>query len=168
MFEIYKSDFIIQNQQEIISDLEWCVNLNAVNDYTWDYAKYNIFTLNPNSVMLNKLFLELKNVVRNYVKKDTLWLQSWLNYDGENKFNTWHNHSWPYHGYISIRQHNTSTVFEDYEVKNEVGNIYIGKGFKKHYVKVEEKFDTPRITIGFDVKDINTKVYKEMVSFIPI
>ena len=59
-------------------------------------------------------------------------------------------------------------MFEDYEVKNEVGNIYIGKGFKKHYVKVEEKFDTPRITIGFDVKDINTKVYKEMVSFIPI
>jgi len=168
MYKIYKSDLIRDNQKEIIYDLELCEQKKFVNDYTWDYAKYNIFSLNPNSILLNKLFIELKDIVRDYVKSDTLWLQSWMNYDIKNKFDEWHNHSWPYHGYISIRPHNTTTVFEDYEIKNEIGNIYIGQGYRKHYVRVNEEFDTPRITLGFDVKDINTTITKEMVSFIPI
>ena len=168
MYKVYKSELIVKNQQQIISDLEQCKQKKFVEDYTWDYAKYNIFTLNPNSFLLNKLFLELKNVVRDYIKSDTLWLQSWLNYDEKNKFTDWHNHSWPYHGYISIRPHNTSTIFEDYEIKNEVGNIYIGPGNSRHYVKVNEEFNTPRITLGFDIKDVKTIIYKDMVSFIPI
>ena len=81
MYKVYKSELIVKNQQQIISDLEQCKQKKFVGDYTWDYSKYNIFTLNPNSFLLNKLFLELKNIVRDYIKSDTLWLQSWLNYD---------------------------------------------------------------------------------------
>ena len=63
----------------------------------------------------------------------------------------WHTHEWPIHGYISIRPHKTRTVFEDHKVINEVGNIYIGPGHQYHKVEVDEDFDTPRITIGFDL-----------------
>ena len=63
----------------------------------------------------------------------------------------WHNHEWDYHGYISVRPHNTVTVFEDREIKNEIGNVYIGPGNRYHEVKVIEEYDTPRITIGFDL-----------------
>ena len=42
-------------------------------------------------------------------------------------------------------------MFEDREIKNEIGNVYIGHGNRYHEVKVVEDFDTPRITIGFDL-----------------
>ena len=63
----------------------------------------------------------------------------------------WHDHAWPIHGYISIRPFNTTTVFEDFEIQNEVGNVYIGPGYMKHKVVVNEPFTTPRLTIGFDL-----------------
>ena len=78
----------------------------------------------------------------------------WCNFHDNNAFEHSHNHWWPYHGYISIRPHNTTTCFEQpqYEIKNEVENIYI-RGFNRHFVRVDEgEFDTPRITIGFNVK----------------
>ena len=55
-FKIYKSQTIINNQNQIIADLEYVKNKNLFNDYTWDYSKYNVFTLNPNSILLNKVF----------------------------------------------------------------------------------------------------------------
>jgi hypothetical protein len=73
----------------------------------------------------------------------------------------WHDHSCcSAHGYVSINPHNTKTVFEDFEVDNEVGKLYIGKPYMKHKVVIEEEFDSPRITIAFDV--INLDNYKEL------
>ena len=51
-------------------------------------------------------------------------------------------------------------MFEDFEVDNEVGKLYIGKPYMKHKVVIEEEFDSPRITIAFDV--INLDNYKEL------
>ena len=56
----------------------------------------------------------------------------------------------PIHGYISIRPHKTKTVFEGYEIDNQVGNIYIGPAIDTT-VEVLEDYDTPRITLGFDL-----------------
>ena len=65
----------------------------------------------------------------------------------------WHGHDWPYHGYISVDPKKTDTVFETYRIKNELGNIYIGPGHRMHKVEVIHPFDTPRITLGFDITD---------------
>ena len=79
----------------------------------------------------------------------------------------WHNHSWPCHGYISIDPKMTKTVFEGYEITNEVGNIYIGAGNRQHCVEVLEPFTAPRITIGFDVTDV-PNIPGGIFSLIPI
>ena len=148
--KVYKSETIINNQNQIISDLEYVKNKNLFDDYTWDYSKYNVFTLNPNSIFLNKVFLELKTIIRDYEV-----LQR-------------HTHEWPYHGYISIRPNNTTTVFDNFEIKNEVGNIYIGPGNLYHSVRVDKSFKEPRITLGFDIKTKDVEVKKDMVSLIPV
>ena len=97
-------------------------------------------------------------------------MQSWLNYHYPNEVLGWHNHFWDYHGYICIEPKKTTTVFENYQIENEVGHIYIGPGNREHMVVVNEDFKEPRITLGFDVK-----VYKgedeypnDMLSLTPI
>ena len=168
-FKIYKNQTIINNQNQIIADLEYVKNKNLFDDYTWDYSKYNVFTLNPNSVLLNKIFLELKFIIRDYLQTDEpLWVQSWLNFHYENEVLQRHSHEWSYHGYISIRPNNTTTVFDNFEIKNEVGNIYIGLGNMYHYVRVDKSFKEPRITLGFDIKTKDVEVKKDMVSLIPV
>ena len=167
--KVYKSETIINNQNKIISDLEYVKNKNLFDDYTWDYSKYNVFTLNPNSIFLNKVFLELKTIIRDYLQTDEpLWFQSWLNFHYENEVLQRHTHEWPYHGYISIRPNNTTTVFDNFEIKNEVGNIYIGPGNLYHSVRVDKSFKEPRITLGFDIKTKDVEVKKDMVSLIPV
>ena len=171
LYEVYKSDIVLENQKELIEDLEFCMNTEVVKDFTWEYDKYNIFTLNPNSVVLHKLFKDLAGFVRYFVpdEHEDLWLQAWCNFHDNNAFEHSHNHWWPYHGYISIRPHNTTTCFEqpEYEIKNEVGNIYIGRGFNRHFVRVDEgEFDTPRITIGFNVK--TTQIPSKHLGIIPL
>ena len=78
-------------------------------------------------------------------------MQSWLNFHKHDEVLDWHNHTWPYHGYICIEPQETTTVFEEYEIKNEIGNIYFGSGFKPHKVRNDTQFDGIRMTIGFDV-----------------
>ena len=54
---------------------------------------------------------------------------------------------------MSLDPKNTSTVFESYTIKNEVGKIYIGSSDRPHKVVVHEPYDTPRLTIAFNVID---------------
>ena len=169
MYKIYKSDVIINNQNQVIDDLTYIKNKNLFDNYTWDYYKYNIFFLNPNSVVLNKLCVELKKIIRDYLKTDEpLWFQSWLNFHYEDEVLQRHTHEWPYHGYISVQPHDTTTIFDEYKIKNEIGNIYIGPGNIYHLVKVNKSFTEPRITLGFDVKTKEFGVKGDMVSLMPI
>jgi hypothetical protein len=57
----------------------------------------------------------------------------------------------PYHGYISIEPQDTTTEFCDWEVKNESGNIYFGRGNVRHRVVNNSFYTGKRITIGYDV-----------------
>ena len=172
MYKVYKSSVILQNLDNLINDLNWCKNLNMFKDYTRSHNQYNLFSLNPNSLVLNMLFIELKKKIRKFLQTDEpLWIECWLNYHYPNEVLTRHNHYWPWHGYISIRPFDTTTVFDNYEIKNKVGNIYIGEGHNAHYVKVNKPFYEPRITIGFDIKDTNRKIDMKNdthFSFIPL
>ena len=134
------------------------------------YSQYNFFALSSPSILFNNLFRELRNIINEYVPNEIKWMQSWLNYHYPNEVLDWHNHHWDYHGYICIDPKKTRTIFENYEVTNEVGNIYIGPGYRKHKVIVDEEYDNPRITLGFDVKVSKTgnEQPNDMLSLIPI
>lgn len=165
MHKIYKNETVIKHNKQLIKDLNYCKNLNLFNDYTWDYFRYNIFMLNPNSLVMHQLCTDLKKIIRDYLQtSDPLWMQCWLNFHNSNEVLDWHSHQWPAHGYISVRPHNTSTIFENFEVKNKIGNIYIGPGNIKHKVVVNKNFNTPRITIGFDVKTKDVKIGDNILS----
>ena len=38
-----------------------------------------------------------------------------------------------------------------YEIENRPGQIYFGPGWRPHKVQVNEEFDRPRLTLGFDI-----------------
>ena len=54
----------------------------------------------------------------------------------------------------------TKTVFENFEVDNEIGKMYIGKPYMKHKVEVLEEYSDTRITVAFDI--LNMSNYKEL------
>ena len=122
------------------------------------YRFYNIFALTSPSPLFWLLNRDLQTVVRTTLETDEpLWFQCWMNYHNPNNVLNWHDHKFDYHGYISIEPHNTTTEFRQdgeplYSIKNEVGNIYFGPGWdRQHRVVAHEEFETPRITLGFDI-----------------
>ena len=55
----------------------------------------------------------------------------------------WHVHiECSAHGYVSINPMKTRTVFEKFEVENEIGKLYIGEPFMQHRVEISEPFLT--------------------------
>ena len=68
--------------------------------------------------------------------------------------------------FISLEIYIQTYVIVNYEILNKDGNIYIGLGNKKHKVEVLKDYKTPRITIGFDVTELND--VSHMYSFLPI
>ena len=150
-WKLYKSQVVLDNQRVMISILNNAIPSLGGIDSTWSYDKYNVFGLTSPTQVYYDLFNELRGFVYDYTKPKQLWMQAWVNYHMPDQVLQWHNHEWPIHGYISIRPHKTKTVFEGYEIDNEVGNVYIGPGNTYHRVEVLEDYDTPRITLGFDL-----------------
>jgi len=157
-YRIYRSNLIVDNQQQFIDEINLATGHFKKEfpekDSTWTYAYYNTFCLTSPSMLFHNLFTELKHVIREYAGHDRpLWMQSWINYHMPDQLLSWHNHYWPFHGYISIDPHVSRTVFEEYEIENKIGNVYIGPGLRRHTVIADENYHTPRITLGYDVLD---------------
>lgn len=171
-FKIFKSNTIVANQAQMIKEIDMAHayfkrNFGKLNS-TWGYAFYNVFAITSPSPLFYQLLNEVKAAVREHVGDDRpLWMQSWINYHYPEQVLDWHGHEFPYHGYISIEPHKTKTVFENYEVINEVGNIYVGPGHRLHKVEVLEEFATPRITLGFDIHEKPSTPF-EQFSLMPI
>jgi len=171
-YKIYKSQLVIDNKDEMLEQIHRAYSVHQMyfpgNDSTWTYKGYNFFGLTSPSLLFSKLFFELKNIIYDYVPEENKWMQCWLNYHKADEVLDWHDHHWDYHGYICIDPKKTKTLFEEYEIENEVGNIYIGPGYKKHKVFVEQHYTEPRITLGFDVCVQSKNTPDEILSLIPI
>jgi hypothetical protein len=128
------------------------------------YSFYNIFNLTSPSPYFYELYYIFRNIIRCHLGNRPIWFQCWMNFHKPDTVLNWHNHAFPYHGYISIDPHNTTTMFKDhddpqtvdeapllYEIENKPGQIYFGPGWRPHKVRVDEEFDRPRLTLGFDI-----------------
>ena len=171
-YKIYRSQLIIDNKDEMVRQIHESHITHQLyfpgTDSTWTYRAYNFFGLTSPSLLFNELFFQLRDIIHEYVPEKYKWMQCWLNYHSPDQVLDWHNHNWDYHGYICIDPKNTKTVFENYQIENKVGNIYIGPGHRKHKVVVEKNFNEPRITLGFDIC-VNPKTTPDkMLSLIPI
>tara|TARA_B100000963_G_scaffold14583_1_gene11219 strand:- start:138 stop:686 length:549 start_codon:yes stop_codon:yes gene_type:complete len=129
---------------------------------TWGYSKYNIFNLTSGSKRFYKLYYEIKKIARAFLNtQEPLWMQSWINYHMMNEVLDWHDHSsCSAHGYVSINPMKTKTVFQDFEIVNEIGKLYIGEPYVQHKVVILEDYYEPRITIAFDI--LNETNYMEL------
>ena len=178
-FKVWRSSEIVENKDEFVRQIESSRNsLKAIYpdiDSTWGYNVYNIFAVSAGYEMFYNLYKDLQFVVRDYMQTDEpLWMQSWANYQYENDVLDWHAHfNWACHGYISIDPQETTTIFEGFEIDNEVGNIYIGPTNVQHKVYVRKPYDKHRITCGYDIA--NTDILLKMqekneinISFMPI
>ncbi len=142
------------------------------------YRYYNFINLLTGSNQYYKMFKDIFKIIRKYSNtKKPLWMQCWLNIHDENQLLKWHTHyDSLFHGYISIDPKNTETVFENYTIKNKIGNVYIGPSYRHHKVVNKKPYKDKRITIGFDVIDekIIKKVYAKHgkidfnLSFLPV
>lgn len=178
-YKVWRSSEIVDNKDEFVRQIESSRNsLKAIYpdiDSTWGYNVYNIFAVSAGYEMFYNLYKDLQFVVRDYMQSDEpLWMQSWANYQYENDVLDWHAHfNWTCHGYISIDPQETTTIFEGFEIDNEVGNIYIGPTNVQHKVYVRKPYDKHRITCGYDIAstDILLKMQEKNeinISFMPI
>ena len=177
--KIFKSDTIINNHDKVVKVCDYAKELleNEFQDApntTWIYNQYNIFSYTASSVIFYDLFKDLQNAIREYVGDDRrIWFQSWLNYltydEVENVLDM-HGHQWDIHGYIAIDPKNTVTEFTHFDVKNEIGNIYIGpcNDSYRHRVKNTAPWDGNRITIGFDCTFDSDVVFASNNKLFPI
>lgn len=160
-YKIYKSDTIINNHERFVEICEyakqWLMDeFQGIPNTTWMYKQYNIFSYTSSSILFYDLYKDLNNAIRDYIGDDRrVWFQSWMNflsYDEIEEVLHTHGHDFDIHGYISVDPKNTITEFTNFEVKNEIGNIYIGPCGEeyRHRVKNVDKWDGSRITIGFD------------------
>ena len=165
-YEIHQLNFIKDDYINFVID---CFNAKKRFDIyfpetssTWGYGNYNIFSLTSGSERFYRLYHEIKKLSRAYLKTDEpLWMQSWLNFHRMDEVLDWHDHSYcSAHGYVSINPMKTKTVFENFEVDNEIGKVYIGKPYMKHKVEVLEEYSDTRITVAFDI--LNMSNYKEL------
>jgi hypothetical protein len=150
-----KSKLIVDNHSEIIKFIEVCHSVHQEyfrgESSTWTYSDYNFWAFSSPNKLMYSLYDELRDIINEHIPEKRKWMQCWLNYHKCDEVLGWHNHDWDYHGYISIDPKNTTTVFENWEVKNDVGNIYLGRGNNMHKVVVNEPYKGHRITLGFDV-----------------
>jgi hypothetical protein len=162
----YRSKYIVDNIEEIklhcLMAHDRFRTIFPDKDSTWMYTHYNIFTLTSTSLHFYNMYKDLIFCAKDYLSKqnidsnEPLWIQSWMNFHKPKEVLDWHNHYWPYHGYMSIDPKKTRTSFEDYSIDNEVGVLYFGEGYKSHKVEVLEDFSGERITIGYDfTRNIN-------------
>ena len=160
-YVLFKSDWVADNMESFVLDsklahsrFDYAFSHNNIGS-TWNYRYYNIFNLTVDSVLFYGLYKQIMKAIRFKVGDDRpLWFQSWLNLHvpGSIKELSWHNHVGSiYHGYISIDPKNSTTRFDNYAVKNEPGLMYIGPGDRFHEVIIHEPFDTPRVTLAFDI-----------------
>lgn len=157
-WQVHESDLIINNHEQFVTD-SYLIHDKFKQKYadtdstSWHFS-YNVFALASPMPLWYDLYSDLSYVIRGYLDtRKPLWIQSWLNFHKADEVLDWHTHEWPYHGYVSINPCESTTVFEGYKIKNKIGNIYIGPGERAHKVRVDEEFDSTRITLGFDVSD---------------
>jgi len=173
-YRIYQSEVILNNQQEMIDEInsayaKFIKNVDKEDINTLPFSNHkdkegktfisgisNFFAFTAPSPLFYDLYIELRDAIRDYVGDSRrLYMDAWVNYlpyDTESIL-CWHNHAFTYHGYISLDPKKTITDFEDWQITNQPGYIYIGPGSKKHRVILLEEHKNPRITIGFDVED---------------
>ena len=176
-YKLYQSEVINHNPKEFIETCnaayDHFTNLFKSKESTWNYKKYNFFSLSSTSILFYNFYKELNYIIRNYIGDDRpLWLECWINFHTEQETISnlkKHGHDFAYHGYISVDPKNTTTVFNNFEIKNKPGQIYLGPGGDdyEHYVRVDKSFVGKRITLGFDVDDVPNKKTGN-VSFIPL
>jgi hypothetical protein len=150
-YKLFQSKYIIDNQSEFISQCQHLRQLLNEEDTTRAYYKYNLFSITAGSIQFYNLFKELQDIIRTEIPDKPLWFQAWVNLHTEDKVLDWHNHSWDYHGYICIDPKDSTTEFENYDIKNKVGQIYFGPGNRSHRVRVLTPYYGERITIGYDI-----------------
>jgi hypothetical protein len=158
-YQLWTIDVVKDNQALFIDQ---CYTLHKLiqqvvgdEDTTRAYKRYNIFQISGSSVAFYKLYKNVIHNIREYVGDDRpLWMSGWMNFHQPTQVLNWHNHlNSICHGYISIDPKNTTTKFQEYEIKNEVGKMYLGPSARLHKVEVDEPFAGHRITLGFDVSD---------------
>jgi len=170
-YRVYNSEYVKKYHSDFMLESYLAVDkfnhLYKDQDTTWTYSKYNIFNLTACSLNFHQLYKELIHVVKDYTgNQGPLWIQSWINFHKPEAVLDWHDHQFPYHGYISIEPKKSITDFKEFQITNEIGNIYIGHGHRPHRVVVTEPYEGERITLGFDIA--TEEFQTESMSFIPL
>jgi len=154
--------FVVENVDNLVKDAELAEerfdfnyrrNFDTAQSSTWYYRYYNFTCLTAGSLYYYEFFRQIQKEIRKFAgHDDPLWYQCWFNWHQPDEVLDWHDHhGCVYHGYVSIRPHDTVTEFDDFSIKNEVGKLYIGEPHVQHRVQVVKPFSTPRLTVAFDV-----------------
>jgi len=159
-YSVYQSDHIQRNQAAFIKFAELAhkrFEFNFPNvSSTFFYRYYNLVPFTFGSVEYYEFYQNIKAVIRQHTNRtDPLWFQTWLNFHTQDEVLKRHTHNGSFcHGYVSIDPKHTETEFDGYTIKNRIGQLYIGPSDRFHSVNVLTPYADKRITIAFDVLDL--------------
>jgi hypothetical protein len=170
-YKIYKSDLILSDPKNAKLNCEAAIDFFKATygkneDSTISHDKYNIFSLTSSNMFFYNLYKEIRTCIFDFVgDKEPLWISAWLNAHDKDSVLDWHYHEGQYHGYVVFDKHydeciKTRTIFKNWEIHNELGNIYIGKGGFDHKVVVDQvggNFSGIRHTLAFQVNNEKNK-----------
>jgi hypothetical protein len=171
------------------------INLTQINNYmkmsvakfehlfgrqgtTEFYYLYNIFSMASCNKEMYKIYEQLTGFIGEYLSEvaypdDNVWMQSWLNFHKEDEVLKSHSHDFDIHGYITLTDHKTDTIFTDghngkevWRIENKPLQVYIGPGRQHHQVQVNESYSDERMTLGFDL--VLRDTVTENFSFMPV
>lgn len=168
-YMLFKSKYMEEHLSEILYQTDVVANTikerleSAESNVTWLYKKYNVFAYASGSPAYFSIYRDLIDCVSAYCKEykvptNNLWMRNWLNYHNHSEVLKLHDHEVMAHGYVSIEPQFTETIFVDdygierYAIVNKPGQIYLGPGRRKHYVKNLQEYSEKRITIGLDLE----------------
>jgi len=161
-YKIYKSGVILDSpvyaKEECNRATQLFNRIYPDKNSTYNHDSYNIFSLTSCNQFFYYLYKEINEVVRDFVGDDRpLWMAAWLNAQSSKDVLDWHYHESQYHGYVVIDKHYgnnpiiTETTFNNWKIKNEIGNIYMGYCGFDHKVEVIKPYDGLRHTLAFQV-----------------
>lgn len=150
-YTLVQNSYIQLHQQAFVDQCVAIQRLLNTIDPAESYRTYNAFSITAGCPHFHMLFQQLAGLLRQQWPQGPLWLGAWVNIHLQHQVLDWHDHFYPYHGFICIDAKHTVTQFDAYDIINQTGQIYLGPGDRRHRVVVTQPFAGPRITIGFDV-----------------
>ena len=164
-YKIYNSNVIANNRNKAYMHCSYAYKKRK--ELYSSNLDYNLFELSSSSDIFYDLCKEITYVIKDYLEHSPkVWMTSSINYYQQDENIEPVFHSYDFCGYICLEPRGTITKFDDWEIENKPGLIYIGPGNTTSETIITSPYDGYRGFIEFGCSVRQDQDFKE--KFYPV